>query len=151
MLSITPFLWFESQAEEAMRFYASVFPHAREIAVQRAGDQVMSATFELEGQRLTALNGSPKIPFTEAVSFFVGCETQREIDDLWAKLTAGGGQPGRCGWLKDRFGVSWQVVPNALGGLLGGPDREKANRALQAMLQMQKLDLAVLQRAYDGA
>ena len=151
MLSITPVLWFETQAEEAMRFYASIFPRAKEIAVMRAGGQVVSATYELEGQRLTALNGSPKIPFTEAVSFLVGCESQQEIDTLWAKLTAGGGTPGRCGWLKDRFGVSWQVVPNALGGLLGSPEREKAGRALQAMLQMEKLDVAALQRAFDGA
>jgi predicted 3-demethylubiquinone-9 3-methyltransferase (glyoxalase superfamily) len=151
MLSITPFLWFETQAEEAMRFYASIFPRAKEIGVMRAGGQVVSATYEFEGQRLTALNGSPKIPFTEAVSFFVGCETQQEIDALWAKLTANGGTPGQCGWLKDRFGVSWQVVPNALGGLLGSPDRERSGRALQAMLQMQKLDVAALQRAFDGA
>ena len=151
MLSITPFLWFETQAEEAMRFYGSLFPRAQEVNVLRAGGQVVAVTWELEGQRITALNGSPKVPFTEAVSFAIGCDAQEEIDRFWAALTDGGGTPGQCGWLKDRFGVSWQVIPNALGGLLGHPDRERAGRALQAMLGMQKLDLAALQRAFDGA
>jgi predicted 3-demethylubiquinone-9 3-methyltransferase (glyoxalase superfamily) len=151
MLSITPFLWFDTQAEQAMRFYASVFPRAREVAVQRAGDTVISVTFELEGQRFMGLNAGPQFRFNEAVSFFVGCESQQEIDALWTKLLANGGTESRCGWLKDQFGLSWQIIPNVLGSLLGHPDREKANRAMQAMFGMQKLDIAALQRAFDGA
>jgi predicted 3-demethylubiquinone-9 3-methyltransferase (glyoxalase superfamily) len=151
MLSITPFLWFDTQAEQAMRFYASIFPRAREIAVHRAGDAVISVTFELEGQRFMGLNAGPQFRFNEAVSFFVGCETQAEIDDLWSKLLANGGSPSRCGWLKDQFGLSWQIVPNVLGSLLGHPDREQSGRAMQAMLGMQKLDIAALQRAFEGA
>ena len=150
MLTITPFLWFDTQAEEAMNFYASIFPDTKVVSVQRAGDQVMSVTFELQGQRFMGLNAGPVYKFNEAVSFFVACETQQEIDELWAKLTAGGGEPGRCGWLKDKFGLSWQIVPNVIGSLLGHPDREKAGRATQAMHQMNKLDIAGLQRAFDG-
>ena len=150
MLSITPFLWFDTQAEQAMRFYASIFPRAREIAVHRAGDAVISVTFELEGQRFMALNAGPRYQFTEAISFFVSCETQQEIDELWTKLLAHGGSPSGCGWLKDQFGLSWQIVPSVLGRLLGDPDREKSGRAMQAMLAMQKLDIAALQRAFDG-
>jgi predicted 3-demethylubiquinone-9 3-methyltransferase (glyoxalase superfamily) len=150
MLTITPFLWFDTQAEEAMNFYASIFPDTKVLSVQRAGDQVMAVTFELQGQKFMGLNAGPVYKFNEAVSFFVGCETQKEIDELWAKLTAGGGEPGRCGWLKDKFGLSWQIVPNTIGSLLGHPDRAKAGRATQAMLQMNKLDIAALQRAFDG-
>jgi predicted 3-demethylubiquinone-9 3-methyltransferase (glyoxalase superfamily) len=151
MLSITPFLWFDTQAEEAMQFYATIFPRAKVISVQRAGDRVLAVTYELEGQRFMGLNAGPQFTFTEAVSFFVGCDTQQEIDDLWAKLLAGGGTESRCGWLKDRFGLSWQIVPNRIGALLGDPDQVKSGRAMQAMLGMQKLDIAALQRAFDGA
>jgi predicted 3-demethylubiquinone-9 3-methyltransferase (glyoxalase superfamily) len=150
MLSITPFLWFDSQAEEAMNFYASIFPRSKVINVNRAHGRVMSVAFELEGQRFMALNAGPVYKFNEAVSFFVGCETQEEIDTLWAKLIAGGGQPSRCGWLKDKYGLSWQIIPNALGRLMGGPDPEASQRAMEAMMGMEKLDIAQLQRAYDG-
>jgi predicted 3-demethylubiquinone-9 3-methyltransferase (glyoxalase superfamily) len=151
MLSITPFLWFDTQAEEAMQFYASIFPRSKVLSVQRNGDQVMSVTWELEGQRFMGLNAGPLFTFNEAVSFFVSCDTQPEVDALWDKLLAGGGTPSRCGWLKDRFGLSWQIIPSALPRLLGDPDRAKADRAMQAMLQMQKIDAAALQRAFDGA
>ena len=115
MPTITPFLWFDTQAEEAMNFYASVFSRSKVISVNRAQGKVMSVQFELEGQEFMALNAGPQFTFTEAISFFVGCETQQEIDELWAKLTADGGAPSRCGWLKDKFGLSWQIIPNALG------------------------------------
>ena len=150
MQTITPFLWFDTQAEEAMNFYTTVFPRSKVISVQRAQGRVMSVAFELNGQRLMALNGGPMYKFTEAISLFVGCETQAEIDDLWARLTADGGSPGRCGWLKDKYGVSWQIIPNALADLLGDPDPAAAGRVLQAMLQMNKIDLAALQRALKG-
>jgi len=146
MHRITPFLWFDGNAEEAMNFYVSVFPKAKVLSVSP-----MTVSFELEGQRFYGLNGGPTYRFTEAVSFFVDCETQQEVDTFWSKLTAGGGQPGQCGWLKDRFGLSWQIVPRALGRLLGDPDRAKAGRVMQAMLTMGKIDLAALQRAYDQA
>jgi predicted 3-demethylubiquinone-9 3-methyltransferase (glyoxalase superfamily) len=150
MLSITPFLWFDTQAEEAMQFYTSIFPRSTVIAVQRNGDQVLSVTWELEGQRFMGLNAGPHFTFTEAVSFFVSCDTQQQVDELWDKLMAGGGRPSQCGWLKDRFGLSWQIIPTALPRLLGDPDRAKAGRAMQAMLQMQKIDAAALQRAFDA-
>ena len=150
MPKITPFLWFDTQAEEAMNFYASIFKRSKVISVNRAQGRVMSVEFELEGQRFMALNAGPQFTFNEAVSFFVGCETQQEIDDLWAKLTADGGSPGRCGWLKDKFGLSWQIIPNALGEMLGDKDPAKAKRAMDAMLQMNKLDVSTLQRAFDG-
>ena len=150
MPTITPFLWFDTQAEEAMNFYASVFKRSKVLAVNRAGDKVMSVRFELEGQEFMALNAGPVFTFNEAVSFFVGCETQAEIDDLWEKLLAGGGAATRCGWLKDKFGLSWQIVPNVLGRLLSDPDPAKAQRTMQAMLQMQKLDLGALTRAHAG-
>ena len=151
MLSITPFLWFDTQAEEAMQFYTSIFPRSKVISVQRAGDAVMSVTWELEGQRFMGLNAGPHFTFNEAVSFFVACETQQEVDELWDKLLANGGKPTQCGWLKDRFGLSWQIIPNVLPRLLGDPDREKAGRAMQAMMQMVKIDGAALRRAFDGA
>ena len=150
MQTITPFLWFDTQAEEAMNFYTTVFPRSKVIAVQRAQGRVMSVALELNGQRLMALNGGPMYKFTEAISLFVGCETQAEIDDLWARLTADGGSPGRCGWLKDKYGLSWQIIPSALPGLLGDPDPAAAGRVVQAMLQMTKIDLAALQRAQKG-
>ena len=151
MLSITPFLWFDTQAEEAMKFYTSIFPRSKVISVQRAGDAVMSVTWELEGQRFTGLNAGPHFTFNEAVSFFVACETQQEVDELWDKLLAHGGTPTQCGWLKDQFGLSWQIIPNVLPRLLGDPDREKAGRAVQAMMKMVKIDGPALQRAFDGA
>ena len=151
MLTITPFLWFETQAEEAMNYYASIFPRAKVIAVNRAGDTVMSVVYELEGQKFMALNGRPNFTFNESVSFFVGCETQREIDELWGKLTSDGGAPSRCGWLKDKFGLSWQIIPNSLGHMLGGGgDPARSKRVVDAMLQMNKLDVKTLQAAYDG-
>jgi predicted 3-demethylubiquinone-9 3-methyltransferase (glyoxalase superfamily) len=150
MPTITPFLWFDTQAEEAMNFYASIFKRSKVISVNRAQGKVMSVEFELEDQKFMALNAGPHFKFTEAISFFVGCETQQEIDDLWAKLLADGGAPSRCGWLKDRFGLSWQIVPNALGRMLNDKDAAKSKRAMDAMLQMEKLDLKRLQQAYDG-
>ena len=151
MPTITPFLWFDGQAEEAMNFYASIFERSKVISVNRAQGKVMSVQFELEGQRFVALNAGPQYKFSEAISFFVGCETQEEIDTLWAKLTADGGSPSQCGWLKDKFGLSWQIVPNSLGRMLGDKDPARSQRAMQAMLQMKKLDLQQLQLAYDGA
>ena len=150
MLSITPFLWFDTQAEEAMKFYTSIFPRSRVISVQRAGDAVMSVTWELEGQRFMGLNAGPHFTFNEAVSFFVGCDTQQEVDELWDKLLAHGGKPTQCGWLKDQFGLSWQIIPTVLPKLLADPDRTKAGRAMQAMMQMVKIDGPALQRAFDG-
>jgi predicted 3-demethylubiquinone-9 3-methyltransferase (glyoxalase superfamily) len=149
MPTITPFLWFDTQAEDAMNFYASIFKRSRVIATNRAQGKVMSVRFELEGQEFMALNAGPVYKFTEAVSFFVGCETQQEIDELWEKLTAGGGSPGRCGWLKDRFGLSWQIVPSALGRLLGDPGTGK--QVMEAMLKMDKLDLGRLEAASRAA
>ena len=136
MPSITPFLWFDTQAEEAMNFYASVFNRSKVLSVNRAQGKVMSVEFELEGQKFMALNAGPMYKFTEAVSFFVACETQLEIDDLWDKLTAEGGSPSRCGWLKDKFGLSWQIIPTALGRLLNDKDPGRAGRVMNAMLQM---------------
>lgn len=150
MPTITPFLWFDTQAEDAMHFYASVFKRSKVVAVNRAQGKVMSVQFELEGQAFMALNAGPHFKFNEAVSFFVACETQKEIDELWTKLTADGGAASRCGWLKDKFGLSWQIIPNSLGRMLSDSDGDKANRVMQAMLQMDKLDLAALQQAYDG-
>jgi len=150
MLTITPFLWFDTQAEEAMTFYASIFPRSKVISVNRAQGKVMSVQFELEGQAFMALNAGPHFKFTEAISFFVGCETQQEIDELWTRLIADGGAPSRCGWLKDKFGLSWQIIPNALGRMLNDPDAAKSTRVMNAMLTMGKLDLAQLQHAYEG-
>ena len=150
MPSITPFLWFDTQAEEAMNFYAGVFKRSKVLSVNRAQGKVMSVEFELEGQKFMALNAGPMYKFTEAVSFFVACETQLEIDNLWDKLTAEGGSPSRCGWLKDKFGLSWQIIPTALGRLLNDKDPGRAGRVMNAMLQMNKLDIGQLQRAYDG-
>jgi predicted 3-demethylubiquinone-9 3-methyltransferase (glyoxalase superfamily) len=151
MPSITPFLWFDTQAEEAMNLYTSTFKRSKVISVNRAGGRVMTVEFELENQRFMGLNAGPQFPFTEAVSFFVACETQAEIDELWTKLTADGGSESRCGWLKDKFGLSWQIVPTSLGRMLGDKDPAKAQRTMQAMLQMNKLDIAKLQAAHAGA
>ena len=152
---ITPFLWFDNQAEEAMNFYLSIFKNSKVISVDRYGEAgprpkgtVMTASFELEGQGFMALNGGPEYKFTEAISFFVNCETQAEVDELWAKLSAGG-EEGPCGWLKDKYGVSWQIVPTILGELLSDPDPEKSGRVMKAMLQMKKLDINTLRQAYE--
>ena len=156
MQKITPFLWFDDQAEEAMNFYVSIFKNSKILGVARFGEagpgragSVMTATFQLEGQEFTALNGGPEFKFTEAISFFVHCEAQQEVDELWEKLSAGG-EESMCGWLKDKFGVSWQIVPNALVEMLNDPDPEKSNRVLQAMLKMRKIDIAGLKKAYEG-
>ncbi|HTS25867.1 MAG TPA: VOC family protein [Bryobacteraceae bacterium] len=158
MQKITPFLWFDHQAEEAMNFYVSVFKNSKVVSVTRNGDSgpgpkgtLFVGAFEIEGQEFQVLNGGPLFQFTEAISFFVKCESQEEIDDLWQKFTDGGGKPDRCGWLKDKYGVSWQIIPTVLGKLLHGPDAEGSKRALAAMMQMIKLDIAALQKAYDGA
>jgi predicted 3-demethylubiquinone-9 3-methyltransferase (glyoxalase superfamily) len=154
MPKITPFLWFNDQAEEAMNFYTSIFKKSKIGSVSRYGEggpgqpgSVMTATFELDGQEFMALNGGPLFTFSEAISFFVSCETQMEVDDLWEKLTEGG-EEGQCGWLKDKYGLSWQIVPSALGELLNDPDAEKAGRVMNAMLQMKKIDIAGLRAAY---
>jgi predicted 3-demethylubiquinone-9 3-methyltransferase (glyoxalase superfamily) len=151
MQKITTFLWFDGQAEEAMTFYVSLFKNSRIVSTTPGPDgKMLTGTFELDGQRFMALNGGPKYKFTEAISLFVNCETQAEVDDLWRKLTADGGAESMCGWLKDKYGLSWQIIPTALGRLLGDRDRAKAGRAMQAMLQMRKIDIAKLQRAFDG-
>jgi len=155
MQKITPFLWFDNQAEEAMNFYTSIFKDSKILSVSRYGEggmgkpgQVMTGTFTLNGQEFMALNGGPIFKFTEAVSFFVDCENQQEVDYLWEKLTDGG-EESQCGWLKDRFGLSWQIVPSILGKLLNDPDAVKAGRVMQAMLQMRKIDTAKLMQAYE--
>lgn len=144
MQQITPFLWFDGRAEEAARFYTSIFKHS---TIERISE--MSATFQLNGQRFMALNGGPQFTFSPAISFFVGCNSQQEIDELWEKLSAGG-EPGRCGWLKDTFGLSWQIIPSALSEMLQDDDDEKSERVMTAMLQMDKIDIAGLKQAYDG-
>lgn len=153
MNKITPFLWFESQAEEAMNFYLSVFKNSRVIEVQRQGENgpVSSVVFELDGQQFMALNAGPHFKFNEAISFYVNCETQEEVDELWAKLTADGGEEGRCGWLKDKFGLSWQIIPRALGEMLADKDPERARRVFEAMMQMNKIEIAKLEQAYEYA
>jgi predicted 3-demethylubiquinone-9 3-methyltransferase (glyoxalase superfamily) len=155
MQKITTFLWFNGQAEEAMHFYVSIFRNSKVLSVTRYGDagpgpkgSVMSATFQLEGQTFYALNGGPQYSFTPAISLFVNCETQQEVDDLWEKLLQGG-RPSRCGWLQDKYGLSWQIIPSALGKMLGDKDPEKSKRVMQAMLQMDKIDIKRLQQAYD--
>lgn len=156
MQKITPFLWFDTQAEEAMNFYTSIFKNSKVGRVSRYGEAgpgpkgaVMSAAFQLEGQEFMALNGGPLFQFTPAISFFVNCETQEEVDYFWEKLSAGGREE-RCGWLKDKFGLSWQIVPSILGQLLGDKDPGKVGRVMQAMLQMIKLDIAGLKKAAEG-
>lgn len=156
MQKISTCLWFENQAEEAAEFYVSVFDDSRMLEVSRYGEGgpgpaggVITAEFEIEGRRFLALNGGAPSNFTEAVSFVVDCEGQGEVDRYWAALTDGGAE-SQCGWLRDRYGVSWQIVPSVLGSLIGGPDPEGAQRAMQAMLGMRKLDIAALQTAYEG-
>ncbi len=155
MQKITPFLWFDGKAEEAMNFYVSIFKNSKVGQVTRYGDAgpgpkgaVMSATFELDGQQFYALNGGPQFTFSPAISFFVNCETQEEVDEMWEKLSQGGGTH-QCGWLHDKFGVTWQIVPSVLGKLMHGSDAKKSAAAMRAMLQMDKLDIRRLQEAYD--
>ena len=151
MKKITPFLWFDTQAEEAMRFYVSVFKNSRVLGVTPGpGGIAQSVNFELEGQEFIGLNAGPQFKFNEAVSFLVDCETQEEVDYFWDILTADGGEESMCGWLKDKYGLWWQIVPRALGEMMSDPDPEKANRVVQAMLKMQKIVIADLKRAYDG-
>ena len=152
---ITPFLWFDHQAEEAVRFYTSIFPNSKIMKLVRynkAGPgpagSVMTVEFQLEGQSFVALNGGPHFKFTEAISFVVNCQTQQELDVYWEKLTAGGGEV-QCGWLKDKFGLSWQIVPTVLPELLSGSDPEKSERVMKAMFSMKKLDIRALKRAYE--
>jgi predicted 3-demethylubiquinone-9 3-methyltransferase (glyoxalase superfamily) len=150
MPTITPFLWFDGQAEEAMNYYASTFKNSRILSVNRADGKVLTVTFELEGQKFMALNGGPHFKFTEAISLFVNCETQQEVDELWEKLSQGG-EKGRCGWLKDRFGLWWQIIPSALGKLMSDPDPKKSQAVFQAMMKMNKIVIKDLERAHAGA
>jgi predicted 3-demethylubiquinone-9 3-methyltransferase (glyoxalase superfamily) len=158
MQKITPNLWFDNQAEEAARFYTSIFKNSKIKTIARYGDSgaqasgrpkgsVMTVAFEIEGQELVALNGGPHFKFSEAISFIVNCETQKEIDELWAKLTQGGGKPGPCGWLKDRYGLSWQIVPTVLGKLM--ENEKKSERVMAALLKMSKLDIEALEQAAE--
>ena len=158
---ITPCLWFDGQAEEAAQFYVSIFQNSKIRAISRyakAGQDihgkqpgsVMTVAFEIDGQAFVALNGGPQFKFNEAVSLFISVENQEQVDYFWNQLTAGGGEEANCGWLKDKFGLSWQVVPTALGRFLGDPDRNKANRAMQAMLKMRKIIIADLEAAFAG-
>lgn len=155
---ITPCLWFDGQAEEAARFYSAIFPDSRIETVSRApaenpstaAGEVLTVSFTLAGSGFVGLNGGPRFRFTEAVSFQIDCADQADVDRYWDALLEGGGTPGQCGWLKDRFGVSWQIIPRQLGDYLGGPDPEGAARAMAAMLEMRKLDIAILRDAYEG-
>ena len=155
MQKITPFLWFDGKAEEAMNLYVSVFKNSKVVSVTRYGEAgpgpkgtVMSATFQLEGQQFYALNGGPQYKFTPAISWFVSCETQQEVDELWNKLSAGG-HKDRCGWLQDKYGLSWQIIPTALGKMLQDKNPRKAQNVMKAMLQMDKIDIAKLKQAYE--
>lgn len=156
MQKITPFLWFNNNAEEAMNFYISLFKNSKIANVVRYGDNgpgpkgsVMTATFELDGQQFMVINGGPHFTFSPAISLFVNCETQQEVDELWEKLSEGG-EKQRCGWLKDKYDMSWQIIPAALGELMNDKDAEKSQRVMQAMLQMDKIDIAALKKAYEG-
>jgi len=153
---ITTYLWFDNNAQEAMNFYLSIFKNSKILDVVRYGDAgpgpkgtVMCGTFQLEGQQFMALNGGPHFKFTEAISLFVHCETQEEVDDLWKKLTAGGGAPSQCGWLKDKFGLSWQIIPSVLLEMLADKDADKSKRVMEAMLKMSKIDVKKLRQAYE--
>ena len=156
MQKITPFLWFNDNAEEAMKFYISIFKNSKVLNVARYGEAgpgangtVMTATFQLDGQEFVALNGGPHFKFTEAISFVVYCQTQEEVDEFWEKLSEGG-EKSRCGWLKDKYGLSWQIVPTILDELYQDKDAEKTKRVMEAMLQMDKLDIKTLKQAYEG-
>ncbi len=155
MQKITPYLWFDNQAEEAVNFYTSIFKNSKVLNISRYGEagpgpagSVMTATFELDGQEFMALNGGPQYKFTEAISFLVNCKTQKEVDELWAKLSEGG-EEGPCGWLKDKFGVSWQIIPTALGEMLNDPNPSKARRVMEAMFKMKKIEIPLLEQAYE--
>src|SRR6185503_10409745 len=155
MQKITPFLWFDGNAEEAVNFYVSIFKNSKVLSVARYGEagpgpkgSVMTASFQLDGQEFVALNGGPQFKFTEAISFWVRCETQEEIDEMWEKLSAGGAK-SRCGWLKDKYGLSWQVVPPILGEMLQDKDAKKSQRVMAAMMQMDKIDISLLKKAYE--
>jgi predicted 3-demethylubiquinone-9 3-methyltransferase (glyoxalase superfamily) len=150
MKKVTPFLWFDHQAEDAMNFYLSVFKNSKVLGVHRVAGRVMTVTFELDGQPFMALNAGPHFKFTEAISFFISCETQEEVDNFWERLSEGG-KRSQCGWLKDKFGLSWQVIPKALTLLMGDPDPAKSKAVLDAILKMQKIVIADLQHAYDHA
>jgi predicted 3-demethylubiquinone-9 3-methyltransferase (glyoxalase superfamily) len=161
MQKITPFLWFDNQAEEAAKFYTSIFKNSKVGRILRYGEEaasqsgrpvgsVLTIEFEIEGQKFTALNGGPQFKFNESVSFVVNCKTQEEVDYFWEKLTAGGGQESACGWLKDKFGLSWQVTPTVLIDMLHDKDSTKSERVMNAMLQMQKIDIKTLKDAYAG-
>jgi predicted 3-demethylubiquinone-9 3-methyltransferase (glyoxalase superfamily) len=157
MQKITPFLWYDGKAEEASNLYVSVFKNSKITSIRRYGEagpgpkgSVMAVTFELEGQSFVALNGGPQFNFTPAISFFVDCETQQEVDELWEKLSAGG-ERVQCGWLKDKYGLSWQIIPTILGKMLTDPDPAKANRVMKAMLGMQKIEIEALKQAYEQA
>jgi predicted 3-demethylubiquinone-9 3-methyltransferase (glyoxalase superfamily) len=156
MQKITPFLWFDNNAEEAMNFYVSIFKNSKVLTVTRCGDAgpgpkgtVMTAEFELDGEKFVALNGGPQFKFTEAISLMVNCQTQEEVDYFWERLSEGGAK-SECGWLKDKYGLSWQVTPTILLELLGDKDPEKSQRVMQAMMQMQKIEIEPLQRAAEG-
>ena len=156
MQKITPFLWFDGNAEEAVNFYVSILKNSKVLGVTRYGEAgpgpagtVLTVDFQLEGQEFIALNGGPQFKFTEAVSFAVNCETQEEIDELWEKLSEGG-EKSSCGWLKDKYGLSWQVVPSVLGEMMQDKDPERANRVMEAILKMDKLDIKALKRAYES-
>jgi predicted 3-demethylubiquinone-9 3-methyltransferase (glyoxalase superfamily) len=158
MDKITPFLWFDTQAEAAAKFYVAVFKNGRILKTVRTGaagpgpqGSVLTVAFELNGQQFTAMNGGPQFKFTQAISFVISCETQAEIDSLWVQLSADGGTEGRCGWVQDKYGLWWQVVPPLLPELLGDKDPARATRTMQAMMQMGKLDIAALQKAHQGA
>jgi predicted 3-demethylubiquinone-9 3-methyltransferase (glyoxalase superfamily) len=153
---ITPFLWFDQQAEEAAKFYTSIFPNSKIVKVVRYGESgpgpagsAMTVEFQLEGQTFVALNGGPVFKFTEAISFVVNCQTQEEVDAYWDKLAAGGGEV-QCGWLKDKFGLSWQIVPAVLSKLLSDPDPKKSQRVMKSLMTMKKLDIRALQQAFDN-
>ncbi len=155
MQKITPFLWFDGKAEEAMNFYVSIFKNSKTGRITRYGEgglgpkgTVMSATFQLDGQEFMALNGGPLFTFSPAISFFVNCKTQEEVDELWEKLSEGG-EKHQCGWLKDKYGVSWQIIPSALGEMLSDTDTEKSKRVMKAMLQIHKIDIKSLKQAYE--
>ncbi|MCC6573692.1 MAG: VOC family protein [Planctomycetes bacterium] len=157
MQKITTFLWFDDNAQEAVKFYCKVFKKSKILESHRFDDpfsgeknKILTLAFQLEGQRFMAINGGPMFKFTEAISLYVDCKDQKEVDRLWAKLTANGGEESQCGWLKDKFGLSWQIVPKVMGKYLCSKDPVKAKRAMNAMLKMKKLDVAALKAAYDG-
>ena len=155
MQKITPYLWFDSQAEEAVNFYTSLFKNSKILEVTHYGEgmplpagTVLTVSFELDGQQFVALNGGPEFKFTEAISLFVNCETQAEVDELWVKFTAGG-EESQCGWLKDKYGLSWQIVPDVLGKMMQDKDPKKSESVMRALLQMKKLDIKTLKKAYE--